>query len=424
MPVQQESILFLRFGVALLIGILIGMQREFSFSKGEEREHTAGIRTFALISLCGCASAFISDITHSILPLVAMIGVFGVIFAVTQYADTLNERSGITGEVSALIAFICGIMCYHSQLAVAAALGVMTTLLLSMKPELHGIVKRMSREDLFATLKFAVITAIILPILPNTTFGPAPFNEVNPFKIWMLVILISGISFVGYILIKVIGPSKGMGLTGLLGGLASSTALTLSCTQQSRQALALARNFALAITIAWTVMFGRIIVIVGVLNLPLAERITLPMLIPVAAGLVYCFWLYQKAGRTDNAAEVSFANPFELWPAISFALLVSVILIASKFTEMKWGDSGVLISSVLAGIADVDAISVSLAQLSLNQGGLDAGSAATGIVLAAATNTAVKGLIVISMGSSGLRRYILPAAIMMTCITLAMIIII
>jgi uncharacterized membrane protein (DUF4010 family) len=419
MPIQQESILFLRFGVALLIGILIGMQREFSFSKGEEREHTAGIRTFALISLCGCASAFISDITHSILPLVAMIGVFGVIFAVTQYADTLNERSGITGEVSALIALICGIMCYHSQLAVAAALGVMTTLLLSMKPELHGIVKRMSREDLFATLKFAVITAIILPILPNTTFGPAPFNEINPFKIWLLVILISGISFVGYILIKVIGPSKGMGLTGLLGGLASSTALTLSCTQQSRQAQALARNFALAITIAWTVMFGRIIVIVGVLNLPLAERIILPMLIPVAAGLVYCFWLYQKAGRTDNAAEVTFANPFELWPAISFAVLVSVILIVSKFAQMKWGDSGVLVSSVLAGIADVDAISVSLAQLSLNQGGLDAGSAATGIVLAAATNTAVKGLIVISMGSAGLRRYILPAAIMMTCISLA-----
>jgi uncharacterized membrane protein (DUF4010 family) len=419
MPIQQETILFLRFGVALLIGILIGMQREFSFSKGEEREHTAGIRTFALISLCGCASAFISDITHSILPLVAMIGVFGIILAVTQYADTINEKSGITGEVSALIALICGIMCYHSQLAIAGALGVMTTLLLSMKPELHGIVKRMSREDLFATLKFAVITAIILPILPNTTFGPAPFNEINPFKIWMLVILISGISFVGYVLIKVIGPSKGMGLTGLLGGLASSTALTLSCTQQSRKADALARTFALAITIAWTVMFGRIIVVVGVLNLPLAERIILPMMIPVAAGLIYCFWLYQKAGRTDNTAEVSFANPFELWPAISFAVLVSVILIISKFAQMRWGSSGVLISSVLAGIADVDAISVTLAQLNSGKEALDARSAATSIVLAAATNTAVKGLIVISMGSSGLRRYILPAAVMMTCITLA-----
>jgi uncharacterized membrane protein (DUF4010 family) len=424
MLIQQESILFLRFGVALLIGILIGMQREFSFSKGEEREHTAGIRTFALISLCGCGSAFISDITHSILPLVAMIGVFGVIFAVTQYADTLNERSGITGEVSALIALICGIMCYYNQLAIAAALGVMTTLLLSMKTELHGIVKSMSREDLFATLKFAVITAIILPILPNTTFGPAPFNEINPFKIWMLVILISGISFVGYVLIKVIGPSKGMGLTGLLGGLASSTALTLSCTQQSRQAQTLARTFALAITIAWTVMFGRIIVVVGVLNLPLAERIILPMMIPVAVGLIYCFWLYKKTGRTDNTAEVSFANPFELWPAISFAVLVSVILVISKFAQMNWGSSGVLVSSVLAGIADVDAISVTLAQLNSGQGALDARSAATGIVLAAATNTAVKGLMVVFMGSPGLRRYILPAAVMMTCITLATILII
>jgi uncharacterized membrane protein (DUF4010 family) len=419
MPIQQETILFMRFGVALLIGILIGMQREYSFNRGEEREHTAGIRTFALISLCGCASSFISDITHSVLPLVAIIGVFGFIFAVTQYADTLNEKSGITGEVSALIALICGILCYHNQLAAAGALGVITTLLLSMKPELHGIVKSMSREDLFATLKFAVITAIILPILPNATFGPEPFNEINPFKIWMLVILISGISYVGYVLIKIVGPSKGMGLTGLLGGLASSTALTLSCTQQSRQAQTLARNIALAITIAWTVMFGRIVVIVGILNLPLAERIVLPMLIPVAAGLIYCFWLYQKAVRTDNAAEVSFANPFELWPAISFAVLVSAILVVSKFAQMKWGNSGVLISSVIAGIADVDAISVSLAQLSLKQGGLDATSAATGIVLAAATNTATKGLIVISMGSSSLRRYILPAAVMMTCISLA-----
>jgi len=421
MPIQQETYLFLRFGVALLIGILIGMQREYSFHKGEEREHTAGIRTFALISLCGCASAFISDITHSILPLVTVIGAFGIIFAVTQYADTINERSGITGEVSALIALICGIMCYYGQLAIAGALGVMTTLLLSMKPELHGIVKRMSREDLFATLKFAVITAIVLPILPNRTFGPEPFNQINPFNIWLLVILISGISFIGYILIKVIGPSKGMGLTGLLGGLASSTALTLSCTQQSRQAQTLSKNFALAITIAWTVMFGRIIVIVGILNMPLAERIILPMLIPVVVGLVYCFWLYKKAGRTDKSTEVSFANPFELWPAISFAILVSVILVISKFAQMNWGSSGVLVSSVLAGIADVDAITVSLAQLSLKQGGLDATSAATGIVLAAATNTATKGLIVISMGSAGLRRYILPAAIMMTGISLAMI---
>jgi uncharacterized membrane protein (DUF4010 family) len=419
MTIQQDPYLFLRFGVALLIGILIGMQREFSFSRGEEREHTAGIRTFALISLLGCASAFVSDITHNILPLIITIGSFGIILAVTQYADTLNQKSGITGEVSALIAFTCGIMCNYGQVAIAGALGVMTMLLLSIKPELHGIVERMSREDLFATLKFAVITAIILPILPNRTFGPEPFNQINPFNIWLLVILISGISFVGYILIKVIGPSKGMGLTGLLGGLASSTALTLSCTQQSRQAQTLAKNFALAITIAWTVMFGRVVVIVGVLNMPLAQRIILPMLIPVVIGLIYCFWLYKKTGRTDNAAEVSFANPFELWPAISFAILVSVILVISKFAQMNWGSSGVLVSSVLAGIADVDAISITLAKMNSGQGALDATSAATGIILASATNTAVKGLMVVFMGSPSLRRYILPAAITMTGVSLA-----
>jgi uncharacterized membrane protein (DUF4010 family) len=273
-------------------------------------------------------------------------------------------------------------------------------------------VRRITREDIYATLKFAVITAIVLPVLPNRTFGPPPLDVLNPYKIWLMVVFISGISFLGYVLVKVVGSRQGIGLTGLLGGLVSSTAVTLSFAQRSQRESELAKPFALAITVAWTVMFSRVLVEVAALNAALLRVLWVPMAASAAAGLLYCVYLY-FAQRTEEEGEVAFSNPFELGPAVKFGLLYAVILLISKAAQMYLGNTGVYLSSIVAGLADVDAITLSMAELSGVAGGLDLSTAARAIVLAAMSNTAVKGGIVLTGGSLALRRALLPAFGMM-----------
>jgi uncharacterized membrane protein (DUF4010 family) len=260
-------------------------------------------------------------------------------------------------------------------------------------------------------LKFAVITAIVLPMLPNETFGPTPFNVLNPYKIWLMVVLISGISFLGYMLIKVVGPRQGIGLTGLLGGLVSSTAVTLSFAQRSQSDEELARPFAVAIMVAWTVMFARVVIEVAAINAVLLERLWLPIVAAGSAGLVYCAYLFLSQ-RVDDQEELTFSNPFELRPAIKFGLLYATILLFSKAAQVGLGDTGVYISSVVSGMADVDAITLSMAELSRAGGSVEVHTASRAIVLAAMSNTIVKGGIVLATGAPALRRALFPGLLL------------
>jgi uncharacterized membrane protein (DUF4010 family) len=223
-----------------------------------------------------------------------------------------------------------------------------------------------------------------------------------------MVVFISGISFLGYVLIKIVGPRQGIGLAGLLGGLVSSTAVTLSFSQRSKRRPELAKPLALGITAAWTLMFGRVLVTVAVLNRPLLQTLWLPMVAAAAAGFAYCLFLVLSK-RTSEEASVEFANPFELGPALKFGLLYAVILVLSRTAQMYMGSTGVYLSAIVAGLADVDAITLSMAQLSGAAGGLDLDTASRAIVLAAMSNTAVKGFIVLSSAAPRLRKAVLPA---------------
>jgi uncharacterized membrane protein (DUF4010 family) len=274
------------------------------------------------------------------------------------------------------------------------------------------LIRHITREDVYATLKFAVITAIILPVLPNQSYGPPPLDVFNPYKAWLMVVLISGISFLGYMLIKIVGARQGIGLTGLLGGLTSSTAVTLSFAQRSQDQRELARPFALAITSAWAVMFIRVVVAVAALNVSLLRVLWLPLAASAAVGLTYCAYLYLSQ-RSDEKGDVAFSNPFELGPAVKFGLLYMAILVVAKAAQTYLGDTGVYISSIVAGAADVDAITLSMAELSRAGGGLDLRTAAQAIVLAAMSNTITKGGIVLAVGASTLRRALLPALVLM-----------
>ena len=402
----NEQSLFLRFGVAVLIGILVGMQREYSFGE-PEKEHAAGVRTFALMGLIGCASALASDLLGTPWPFVSVLNILGSCFAVTYFVDECKVQAGLTTEVSALITVLIGALIYWGKIKLGVALGVTTTVLLSIKPEMHRFVRHITRADLYAALKFAVISAIVLPILPNKTFGPPPFDVFNPFVIWLLVVFISGINFIGYILIQLLGAQKGMGLTGFLGGVASSTAVTLGISQQSRRENGLARPSAMALLIAWTVMFARLIAIVAVLNLELAILIWRPLIVPILAGAAYALFLFVLQ-RSERTTEMKIKNPFELWPAITFGVMFTLILFAAKTAQIYFGDSGIYITSFVTGLADVDAITLTLAELSHSASGIAPATAARAVVFATLANTMLKGVFVLVIGSPGLRRTILP----------------
>lgn len=406
---MPQHTLFYRFGVALFIGLLVGLQREFSYDEEAKpnKKTFAGVRTFTLMALAGCTAAYVSQLQESAWVFFGIIIVLGGLIGISYFISASRGETGVTTEVSAILIVLVGALAFWDEMALAVALGVVTTALLSLKGELHRFAERISREDILATLKFAIITAIVLPVLPNQSFWPAPFDVLNPYKIWLMVVLISGISFLGYVLVKVVGSQRGVGLTGLLGGLVSSTAVTLSFSQRSQKNTQLAKPFALAITIAWTVMFVRILVVVGALSLPLLRVVWLPITAACVAGMAYGIYLYFSP-RLDDIDEVSVTNPFELGPAVTFGLLYGLILLISRAAQLYFGDTGVYISSILSGLADVDAITLSMTELS-SQGTLSLETAARAITFAAMSNTVVKGSIVLSSGSPSLRRAFAPA---------------
>jgi uncharacterized membrane protein (DUF4010 family) len=403
--------IFYRFGAALLIGLLVGLQREYAHLQEQpdkEEPSFGGARTFALLGLLGCTAAFLSEKTGSALVFVAIVAVVGGLIMLAYYATARNGSIGMTTEVAGVATMLVGAICFWHEMAVAAALGVAMTVLLALKLQTRVLVRNLTQADVYATLTFAVITLIILPVLPTRSYGPPPFDVLVPYNIWLMVVFISGISFLGYVLIKVVGGRRGVGLTGLLGGLASSTAVTLSFSQRSREIVGLERPFALAILLAWSIMFVRVMVEVAVINPVLLRMVWIPMSAALAVCLAYCVYLYRAQSLGKQEEEDRFKNPFELWPALTFGLIYAVILMVANTARMYLGDTGIYASSIASGLADVDAITLSLAKLSMEAGGLDLHTAARGIVLAAVSNTLVKGAMVLAMGSMALRKVIIP----------------
>ncbi len=409
----ENSDLFLRFGVALAIGFLIGIQREFAHGGSSRDEHdiVAGERTFALFGLAGALAAMMAEELNSAVAFIGVLLVLGALVTAAYMVDARKGQVGLTTEVAIVIAIATGALSYWGYLTLAVAIGIATTVLLSLKLETDRFARSLTREDISAVLQLAVISAIVLPVLPNESFLPPPFDVLNPFKIWLMVVFISGISFLGYVAIKVIGPEQGIGITGFLGGLVSSTAVTLSFSERSNREPDLSKPFALAITIAWTVMFARVLVEVGVVYQPLLKLVWLPIGASGLVGLLYCLYLF-FSHRTAEKADVAFSNPFDLASAIKFGLLYGLVLLISRAAQMYLGDTGLYLSSILSGVADVDAITLSMAELS-KTGVIEMPKAALAIILATMSNTAVKGGIALSMGGKALRKPLLFALLLM-----------
>jgi len=419
---MDQNTLFLHFGAALLIGILVGLQREFAADE-HSANIAAGIRTFPLLALAGCSAALLCHILGSAWPLAVTVLVIGAFLAIHYHHTLRRGDPGLTTKTAAVVTVLAGALAFTDKVALAVAVGVATTFLLSAKSQLHRFVHHLTKADVFATLKFAVITAIILPVLPNRLYGPPPINVFNPFKIWLLVVFISGMSFIGYILTKALGSRKGIRLTGLLGGIASSTAVTISIAQLSREHRQLARPFASSVIIAWVIMFIRVILIAAVFNAALIRHLWIPMAAALAAGLLWYAVLNKQEQSEHRGDHVKLVNPFELGPAIKFGILFTLILAAAKIAHVYLGTAGTYVSGFLAGLADVDAITLSLAKFSGPSGAIAVGVAGRAVVLASVANTVVKGGIVMFGGSAELKKAVWPGwVLMMGAATAAMLI--
>jgi len=392
------------FGSALGLGVLIGLERQRTLG---ESESFAGVRTFSLVALFGAVSVFASE--QSGLPwIVGLVFLAIAALVVTAYyATTRKNEIGATTEVSVLLTFFVGCICAWGQVGIAGAITVVTMLLLSLKGWLHSLARRIEPSDVEATLKFAIITLIVLPLVPNTNFGPEGLEVINPYKTWLMVVLIAGLNFIGYILVKVLGREHGFGITGLLGGLVSSTAVTLGFSQRSRVEPNLTPVLALAILLAWTVMFFRVVVEVGVVNFSLAKNLATGMLLMGAVSLGISFLLFRR-GRSKEKAEVeSGNNPFELGDAIKFGVLFAIVIFVASAAQVYFGDTGLYVAGALAGLTDVDAIALSMANLARLDPASSSAAART-IVIAVISNTMVKCGMAIWIGAPSMRRTMIP----------------
>jgi uncharacterized membrane protein (DUF4010 family) len=399
--------LALRFGAAIGLGLLLGLERE---RKRDAELLFGGVRTFALIALLGAVGAFVErELDEGWLVLAAFVAVSALV--VVSYTTTAARGElGITTEISALLAFIVGALCGWDRVGVASVTTVVCLLLLTLKDYLHRLARRVELEDVEATLKFAVISVIILPLLPNEAFGPPPLNVINPYKIWLMVVLIAGLNFLGYVLVKVLGNEHGLLVTGILGGLVSSTAVTLSFSQRSRQEPAMSSAFVLAIVVSWTIMFLRVVVMVGLVNPSLAAVLGLPLGLLAATGILVSLVLWGRTRSQETGVVAAGANPFELGQAIKFGLLFGVVTVVAKAAEVYLGETGLYLAGAVAGLTDVDAISLSMANLATADPESLKVPART-IVIAVLSNTLVKAGMGMFLGTAALRRTLLLATL-------------
>lgn len=397
---QQQT--YYGLAVALALGLLIGIERGWKERGAGEGERVAGVRTYGLIGLLGGGTALVATQFGPLVFGLSFIGVAAVL--TTVYVINLQRGSedvGTTSLFTALLTFLFGAIAVMGEMALAAACAVVTVFLLNYKRLLHRWVGALEAEEIRAGIKLLLISVVLLPILPNEGYGP--WGVLNPYAIWWMVVLIASISFVGYFAIKIAGARRGAVFTGLFGGLASSTALTLQFSRMARDDAALSPMLAMGILLASGTMFPRMALVSGVINSDLIRPLLVPAAVMTLLAYIPAIIYARTPVKGGHKPDSILKNPLELTTALGFGLLLALVMLLGKALQLWFGDAGVLTLAAASGVADVDAITLSLARMS--QDDLVLRVAATGIVLAAVINSLVKGGMAIIIGgrSIGLR---------------------
>ncbi|MGH6623030.1 MAG: MgtC/SapB family protein [Burkholderiaceae bacterium] len=408
MIVDSSFDLLLTFALSAGIGLLVGLERERSPTA------KAGVRTFALIAVLGTAAAVLGTAADSAWPLGAgLLAVAATLIAAhVRDAATLPDDSGTTTVIAALVVFLLGALNSQGHYLVATALGVGMTALLHFKPELEGFSQRMTAQDIRSILQFAVLSALILPLLPDRPLGP--YGVLNPFNLWLMVVLVEGVSLVGYLAWRLIPGRRGLLMTGLLGGAVSSTATTLAYARQVRDGAQSPDAALLVILLANAVMLVRVLVIVGIVA-PAAIGAALTVLVLAVAGAVPAIvsrWKELKpAGEVTDAG---YRNPASLRTSLAFAAVYGLVLMLSAWVSDKAGQAGLYVLAAVSGLTDVDAITLSSLNL-LNGGTLALPVAMTAVGIAVAANLSFKAALAAGtggalLGGPAVRAFVGPLA--------------
>jgi uncharacterized membrane protein (DUF4010 family) len=397
-----EADVFKALGIALGLGLLFGLQREW----GDEHR-LAGIRTFALITLLGAITALLARDYGGWVVAAGLLALAGLLIIGNWLINRGREEvsAGQTSETAALVMFGVGALLVAGYTMPAVVLGGATAVLLHSKPRLQRLVGSLSDTDARAIFQFVLLALVILPLLPNETYGP--YDVLNPFKIWMMVVLIVGISLVAYVAYRIVGARAGSILGGIFGGLISSTATTVSFARQGKRDPGAVGTAALVIVIASTIVLVRVVIEIAAVARGLLPELVLPFgaIFVLMAGI--SAWLHFRL-RQGNAQAPEHGNPSQLKPAIVFGALYGVILLLVAFVKDYFGDRAIYAAAVISGLTDVDALTLSVAEL-FNQDRVSGDMAWRSILLATLSNLAFKAGAAGVLGGSKLFRIVGPA---------------
>jgi uncharacterized membrane protein (DUF4010 family) len=391
--------------LALVTGLLIGLEREQSKppASDKNRGFSGGVRTYPLFALLGAIASLLHERYGALPVLGASVGL-SAFLAIGYWRDAEHGHAGLTSEASALLTFFLGALAtsegviepVRARIFVVLSVAVVATFLLSQKTVLRALSSKLSRDDVIGTLKFLLIAVVVLPVLPNRPMGP--YGALNPFHIGLMVLLIAGISFVGYVAMRVFGHGRGLLITGAIGGLVSSTAVTLASAARAKQTPALATTSALAVLIANGIMLIRVLVVVAATEPSLLSTIAVPIgamaSVNVAALGVLAF---RDRAHRNTPSDVALANPFELMRAFQFAAFFVLILVASRWASSEFGATGSYLTALFAGLSDVDAVTLSTAN-AVSSGALEETIGVRSIVIAVASNTVTKSVMAVALG--------------------------
>lgn len=395
--------------VATAIGLLVGVERGWRERKAGPGMRTAGIRTFTLTGLLGGVFGAIAqrldESTAAAIVIAVGILTFSAVFATYRLRELEREKSyGATTVVAAMATFALGIFTIFGDETVAAAAGVAMVGILAAREGMHGWLARITWPELRSAIVLAAMTFIALPIIPDEDYGP--FGGINFREIWLLAVILAGVSFIGYVAMKRFGAGKGVLLSAAAGGLVSSTAVNVTSARRAAKGEADPRLLAGSTTLATGVSFLRSIVLVAALNATVAIYAGIPLLIGALASLAVAFWLARDKIGPRSKSGLQLRNPFSLREVLILAAIIAVIKFVSSGATENFGSTGALAAALIAGIADTDAIAYSMARL--GQGGLDPAIAGIAVVVANASNSLFK--VVFGSAIAG-RGYALPLSL-------------
>jgi uncharacterized membrane protein (DUF4010 family) len=374
---------------ALSIGILIGIERGWKSRLQTEGSRIAGIRTFTLTGILGGTTGLLAQLTNTGV-VVTAIPAFSLVIATAYYIGSRKRDDvGITTLVALLITFTLGILTAFTNHVYVLGITVVVVSLLGFKPEIHGWINKIGEDEIYAGIKLLIISVIMLPFLPDQGYGP--WQAFNPYWLWWMVVLITGLSFIGYISIKHLGERTGILLTSLTGALASSTAVTLSLAQMAKRTF-VTPMFMVGVVIASVIMFIRVIIEVAVVNVKLLGLLWLPLGMMISVSLLGIVWLWFSDSTRDGKEEsqIKLDNPFQIKSAVQFGLFLGLVVLLAAAMQEWFGHKGIYALALVSGLMDVDAITLSLARMAKSS--ISDQVAVTGIILAIISNTFVKGL--------------------------------